>query len=58
LLVLLEQSSLNQQQLEHLQWLQQQQSQSHHTQQQQFHNLNTNKKPPANNRGLFALKVC
>jgi hypothetical protein len=52
-LVLLEQSSLSQSQLEQLQLLQQLQSQSHLT--QQLHNLNTNKKPPAIGWGLFGL---
>jgi hypothetical protein len=56
LLVLLEQSSLSQQLQTQLQWLQQQQSQLHLTQQLQP-NINTNKKPPANNRGLFGLDL-
>jgi hypothetical protein len=54
LLVPQEQSRHSQQLQTQLQWLQQQQSQLHLTQQLQP-NINTNKKPPANNRGLFAL---
>jgi hypothetical protein len=50
---LLEQSRLSQQPLVQPQLQQQQQSQSHHS--QQFHNLNTNRKPPANGWGLFGL---
>jgi hypothetical protein len=53
LLVLLEQSSLSQQQLEQAQLPQQQQSQSHHTQQQQLHNIKARKKPQPIGWGFF-----